>query len=315
MSNIKIGIIGAGYISKEHLIIIEAIDGVEVTGITSRTISKAKELANKYNVVSVYDNLNALIKNSDFDALMVLVSADQIYDVTKKLIPLQVPLFIEKPPGLFLRHTKNLLEFANKYETINMVGYNRRYYSVFHKGLDIIKKHGRLLGVTVEGHERFWKVSNKDQSNEVLSNWIIANSTHTIDLLRFFGGEIKNMHRFTKKINEQKGDQFVAALEFDSGSIGTYTSHWFSPGGWSVKLYGDGATVIYKPLETGIWFNKEFQEYDIIPDGVDEKFKPGFYRQMEAFIELVKNRKLKWPSMDLNDSFKTIELASSFYYA
>ena len=76
-----------------------------------------------------------------------------------------------------------------------------------------------------------------------------------------------------------------------------------------------GEEYVNKSLNNANEFNKEFQEYDIIPDGVDEQFKPGFYRQMEAFIELVKKRKLKWPSMDLNDSFKTIELASSFYYA
>ena len=101
-------------------------------------------------------------------------------------------------------------------------------------------------------------------------------------------------------------------MEFESGALGTYTSHWFSPGGWSVKLYGVGVTVEYKPLERGIWFNTDFQENEIIPDDVDLKFKPGFYRQMEAFIKMVNTEKLVWPGMDLDDSFKTMELAKKF---
>jgi len=314
MSNIKIGIIGAGNISKEHLEVLKFIDYVDIVGITSRTLSKAKKLAYNFNIIDVYDNPEKLIERSNLDGLMVLVSADQIYKVTKELIPFQIPLFIEKPPGLVPGHTKTLLKLANKHGTINMVGYNRRYYSIFHKGLEIINKHGQLLGVSIEGHERFWKISSKKQPKEILDNWIIANSTHTIDLIRFFGGEINNIRTFTNNIKEQNGDQFVASFEYASGSLGTYTSHWFSPGGWSVKLYGNGVTIIYNPLEKGMWFNKEFQKNEIIPDRVDQRFKPGFYRQMEAFLKLIKTRKLIWPSMDLNDSFRTIELANSFSY-
>ena len=146
MSGIRVGIIGAGNIAKEHLNVIRAIDEVKVAGITSRTIAKAKELAYEYNVGDVYENLDTLIKKSDLNALMVLVSTDQIFEVTKKLIPLQIPIFLEKPPGLFPDQTKTLLRLANKHATINMVGYNRRYYSIFQRGLEIIKKHGKLLG-------------------------------------------------------------------------------------------------------------------------------------------------------------------------
>ena len=90
-----------------------------------------------------------------------------------------------------------------------MVGFNRRYYSIFHKGLDVIDKHGRLLGVSIEGHERFWKIVNGGFPDTVKENWIYANSTHTIDLLRLLGGEIKSIHTLSKRLKEKNGDQFV----------------------------------------------------------------------------------------------------------
>ena len=285
--------------------------GVSAVGVTSRTISKAKELSNDYQIEHVCNNVYELIEKCVVDALLVFVSADQIFSLTEELIPQQIPLFIEKPPGLVPEQTNTLSKLAEKHGTNNMVGYNRRFYSIFHKGIKTIEKSGRLLGISVEGHERFWKIANRKPQN-ILDNWLYANSTHTIDLLRFFGGEIKDIITFTKILKEKNGDQFVASLEFDSGSLGTYTSHWFSPGGWSVKLYGVGVTVEYNPLERGIWFNTDFQENEIIPDEVDLKFKPGFYRQMEAFIKMVSTEKLVWPGMDLDDSFKTMELAKKF---
>ena len=309
------GIIGAGNIAQEHLKVIAAIKGVKATGITSRTISKAEGLANSFQIDQVYDGVAALVQKCAPDGILILVSANQIYDVAIKLLPEGIPLFLEKPPGLIPEQTKTLTNLADRHGTKNMVGYNRRYYSIFHKGLEIINKHGQLLGIAVKGHERFWKIANGDIPQKIRENWIYANSTHTIDLLRLFGGDIKKINALKNNVKEKNGDQFVASLEFDSGALGSYTSHWLSPGGWSVKLYGVGVTVEYKPLEKGIWINTDFQEREITPDEVDLKYKPGFYRQMEAFGKMVRTGKLDWPGVDLVKALKTMELAQKFYDA
>lgn len=308
-SDIRLGIVGAGNIAREHLKVIHALEGVKVSGIASRTVSKARELANVYAIGHVYESLDDLVEKCSMDAMLVLVSADQIFGVAQRLIPSRVPLFIEKPAGLHPAQTKTLAKLADKHGTKNMVGYNRRFYSIFHKGLEIINEHGGLLGIAVEGHERFWKIVNGGIPEVIRENWIYANSTHTIDLLRLFGGNTLKIHTLRKTLKEKNGDQFVAALEFESGSLGTYTSYWFSPGGWSVKLYGDGATVEYMPLEKGTWIDTDFNRYEITPDEVDTKFKPGFYRQMQAFIELVQTGRLSWPGMDLESAVMTMELA------
>ena len=50
---IKVGLIGAGNIAKEHLSVIDDLDNIIVTGITSRTLSKANELAKKFRIENV----------------------------------------------------------------------------------------------------------------------------------------------------------------------------------------------------------------------------------------------------------------------
>ena len=289
------------------------MNGVTAVGITSRTISKAEEISNDYQIDRVYNNVYELIEKCAVDALLVFVSADQVFTVTEKLIPQKIPLFIEKPPGLVPEETDTLFKLADENGTKNMVGYNRRFYSVFHKGIEIIKKSGRLLGVSVEGHERFWKVVNKKPQN-ILDNWLYANSTHTIDLLRFFGGEITSFNTISKSFKEKNGDQFVATVEFESGSLGTYTAYWYSPGGWSVALYGEGVTVIFKPLEESKWIDANFTEYKIEPDEIDKKYKPGFCGQLKAFCNMLKNGSLEWPGQDLAGALKTMQLAQKFLY-
>ena len=303
------GIIGAGQIAREHLKVIEALEGLSNSGITSRTISKAEEVANIFQIEHVCKGVDSLIDKCVPDALMVLVSANQIFQVTKELIPTGIPLFIEKPPGLMPEQTKTLVELAEKHGTKNMVGYNRRYYSIFHKGIELINQNGGLLGLAVEGHERFWKIAEGAVPDEVRENWVYANGTHTIDLLRFFGGEIKSISSLSKSLKEKNGDQFVASMKFESGALGTYTSHWYSPGGWSATLYGEGVTVKFKPLEKGIWIDSDLKEQPIVPEDIDVEFKPGFYRQMEAFRKLVSNGKVEWPGQDLEEVYRTMRLA------
>lgn len=291
------------------------MDGVRAVGITSRTLSKAKKLADISQIEQVYDTFDHLLEGCAPDGVMILVSANQIYDVAINLLPTGIPLFLEKPPGLYPEQTSALVKLADQYGTQTMVGFNRRYYSVFRKGLEVINNRGGLLGLAVEGHERFWKIAGRDIPDEIRQNWICANSTHTIDLLRLFGGEVKTINALSNSLKETNGDQFVASMKFASGAIGTYTSHWFSPGGWCVTLYGYGITVKFNPLEKGIWINTDFKENEIIPDEVDIKYKPGFYRQMETFLHLIRDGKMLPPALDLNGANKTMLLAKKISHA
>ncbi len=308
MSEIKLGIIGAGSIARKHLEAVAGIDWMRVVGLTSRTRSKAETLLNDFAIPDCCDDINELIESCRPDALLITVSADQMYSVTKEVFKRRLPFLMEKPPGLDPGETKRLAEIAGELSVPNMVGYNRRYYSIFHKGLNIIKEHGALLGVAIEGHERFWKIAG-EVNDHIRDRWIYVNSTHTIDLLRFFGGELVNVHALKNNHLEKRGDQFAAVMEFESGALGSYISYWYSPGGWGVRLFGEGVTVEFMPLEEGKWSGQDLIAHSISPDEVDVLYKPGFLRQMEAFGKLVQTEILEWPGVGLQEAFKTMLLA------
>jgi hypothetical protein len=71
-------------------------------------------------------------------------------------------------------------------------------------------------------------------------------------------------------------------------------------------LFGNGVAVKFKPLKMGIWIGSDFKEHEIVPDDIDLEFKPGFYRQMEGFINLIKTYILESPGMDLDETLKTM---------
>ena len=52
-----------------------------------------------------------MLKYCSLDAVMVLVSANQVYDVALNLLPTGIPLFLEKPPGPFTQGVVTLARF------------------------------------------------------------------------------------------------------------------------------------------------------------------------------------------------------------
>jgi predicted dehydrogenase len=283
---------------------------VEAVGVLSRTALKSEAFAREHGIPVVARDMADMVQQSQPDALMILVSEDQMKKAVLEAMGFGLPLFIEKPAGLTPEDNLELAQAAEKHKIRTMVGFNRRYYSIFHQGIEIIRRHGQLRGVVVEGHERMWRVRAGCKFPEaVLEQWIYANSTHTIDLLRFFGGEPRNISAITHSRMEKKGDQMAAIMEFESGAIGNYSAHWYSPGGWRVVLYGDGVTVEFKPLESGRWTNEKFETVDITPDDIDVQVKAGFGGQIRAFVKLVSDNDRSWPLLDLRGAYETMLLA------
>ena len=306
---IRIGIIGAGRVAAKHLEVLCATPAARLAGIASRTRTSADALAAAFGNTPVFDDMDQLVEHARPDALMVLVSAGEIAGVARKAMAYGLPLFIEKPAGLNVAESAALAARAESLGVRTMVGYNRRHYSIFRSGMEVVRSHGPLMGLLVEGHERIDVVrATGKHPQQVLAAWLYANATHTIDLLRFFGGEASNLTCMTRRHREPLGDQFGALIGFDSGAIGHYVSHWLSPGGWRVVLYGHGVTVEFKPLESGIWTEAGGKAQEIVPSAEDQRFKPGFYAQMQAFCRLVREPGLR-STEDLRGAHQTMLLA------
>ena len=79
---------------------------------------------------------------------------------------------------------------------------------------------------------------------------------------------------------------------------------------WSVKLFGDKVTVVFDPLEKGFWIAENFKKHEIIFSQEDKRFKPGFYKQMKAFQNLITSRELEWPAQDLFGAYRTMTIAN-----
>lgn len=310
MGEPRIGVVGAGNVARYHLDVLIALSSCKLIGATSRSISSASVLADCYGITEVYSSTRDLVTKGKPDALMVLVSPDNMFDVVRSLLDYRIPLFVEKPPALRFSEVEFLAEKASRLKVPTMVGLNRRYYSVFRRANENLGTSQIIHGIAIEGHERYWTLQNIPRN--VRKHWLFANSVHHIDLLRFFGGEIRDFKCFASATHGSQSDQFVASGIARSGALLNYISHWHSPGGWSVTLFCDQKTIKFSPLEQGVISDIHGRSELIQPHKCDVDFKPGFFQQGRAFIDLVNTGILTTPGQSLVDSLETFRLVDQF---
>ena len=310
MRRLKVGVIGAGDIAEKHLEVLAAFNDIEIAALCSRGHPRIYALAERFKVTQTFTDHRAMLDAVKFDAVFVLVSATQVAEVSAECLRRGLPTFMEKPPGLSVAETKGLLEIANSNGCLNMVGLNRRFFSVMEKASDAVLETGPIVSIAVEAPEKLAAVKALGMHPpEVIKGLLFANSVHCIDLLRFFGGDIKTICSLAGQWDEGQKNSFGALIRFEGGAMGQYVSNWMAPGSWNVTLYGYGRRVSLNPLERGTITDSGGESRALEPDELDTQFRPGLYRQDRYFLDCVtENRKVTRPAADLADALKTMEL-------
>jgi predicted dehydrogenase len=310
MKKLKVAVVGAGGIAEKHLEVLAHFQDVEVIALCNRGNPRALQLAHRFNVQGTYQDYRRMLDEVAMDAVLVLVSTTSIAEVASAFLERGIPTLLEKPPGLSLEETKRLCEIAETHGTINMVGLNRRFYSVMDSARRGIQQVGPLVSVVVEAPERLGEYTALGiHPPQVIERLLIANGIHCIDLLRFFGGEVDRVCAIAGKWFADQADSFMALLRFQGGATGVYIANWMSPGRWAVTLYGKGRRITIAPLERGIVSDTSGADCPIVPDERDIRFKPGLYAQNRYFLDCVQSgRPASYPAADLEDALKTMEL-------
>ena len=216
---------------------------------------------------------------------------------------------MEKPAGCASRETAHLAQMAGERGLVNMVGLNRRYYSVVQQALLAVLQLGPIRGIVIEAHEPISAFRSRQQFAPWLyDNWMLANSIHMIDLVRLLGGHVVDLKGFGVTSREPNGDNFTASMRTDTGALATFIACWDSAGGNQLRILGRGIAAELTP-ETGVLLYSGGRRFGLRPDWADQHFKPGLYAQNSAFLHAVCNNiKPTFPASDLADNVHTMQL-------
>ena len=314
MSRLRVAVIGAGNIAQQHLPILTNHPESEVVALCDLNPATLAETAQRFGIDEQVDSPEALLRRDDLDAVYVLVNVLYTAGVARQFIAAGLPTFLEKPPGICSADTGRLAELAQKHGTVAMVGVNRRFYSVNQAVKERMAEIGPLATITVEAHE--------DQSRHFLPEKIAdrprlhrrrmahSNGIHALDLLRFFGGEIAEVHAYRASFEQDYPDSFSAVLEFKSGAQGRALIDWISPGThrYELRTVGARATSGYGFNDAVVSVrNQPDQRFELDP--IDREYKAGFWGESTAFLKGARSgQQPPYPAASVADAHRTMQM-------
>lgn len=287
--NINVLLIGTGYMGKEYSKVLRSL-GVSHIGIC-RSEDSAERFTSETGVKALFGGLdNAFGKISPIpQKAIIAVSVDQLANTAISLIERGVKeILIEKPAGLKRVEIEKIMYSSNKFDSDVYVAYNRRFYASTEKALDIISKDGGVSSFNFEFTEWGFRIADSPHSPKVKEEWLLANSSHVIDLAFFLGGEPSEMSSFHSGSLSwhSRASKYAGAGVSDKGALFSYQANWDAPGRWAVEVLTREHRLYFKPMEKLFIQNKNsvVVEEVKIDDQIDVKFKPGLYKQVKAFL-------------------------------
>lgn len=312
MKSFKVSIIGAGLMAEEHIKAFVDIPFVEISGIHSRTHSRAEALANKYAIFNVHVSIDDLYKSTRADFLIIAVPELAVNGVCMAAFKYPWQILIEKPAGYDLQDAQKIADEAARVGVNAYVALNRRHYSSTRWVLeDLVSVQGQRL-VQVLDQENPQVALEGGQPPLVVENWMYANSIHLMDYLRIFcRGSIDKVERVVKW--DPLDPRFVVAkVTFSSGDIGIYQAVWNAPGPWSVAVNTQSKRWEMRPLEQASVQTYKARRSETIPTHEwDSKFKPGIRLQAEEVVRAARGELHNLPSLE--DGLATMKLVQQIY--
>ncbi len=286
--NKKVLLIGAGPMAVDYYKVLKALQ-CDITTV-GRSEKSAASFEEKTGTKILIDGVDKFLQQNKktFDAAIIAVGMEELAPTTVKLINNGFQnILVEKPAGMYDEDIRNLAQTAIQNSARILVAYNRRFYSSVLKAKKIIEEDGGVTSFNFEFTEWAHVIEPLNKFPGVKENWLLANSTHVIDLAFYLGGKPSEISCYTAgKLSWHDKAVFTGSGKTKDNVLFSYQANWAAPGRWGVEILTKNSRLILRPLEElqiqsigSVSINKV--ELD---NKMDTQFKPGLFLQTQEFL-------------------------------
>lgn len=143
---IRIGIAGTGTIVPDFLEAAARVDRMDVRAIcsTPRSVAKARELAETWNIPEVFSDYETMLQSPDLDVVYVAVPNHLHYDFSKKALEHGKSVICEKPFCSNLRQAEELRKLALERHLFLFEAISNQYFPNYEKVRGLLSELGQM---------------------------------------------------------------------------------------------------------------------------------------------------------------------------
>lgn len=211
MKNIRIGVIGVGYLGRFHAQKYAAMDGVELVGVVDADQERSHEIASEC-FTSSFEDYNELIDK--VDAVSIVVPTLQHHEIAAACLTKKIDILVEKPFTTTIEEAEDLIALAEKNGCILQVGHLERFNPAV-----LAMKPLLTHPLFIEAH-RISVFKNRGTDVDVVLDLMI----HDIDIiLSIVDAPLKTIHTVGAPVITKLTDIANARLIFENGCTANVT--------------------------------------------------------------------------------------------
>ncbi|MCL2212642.1 MAG: Gfo/Idh/MocA family oxidoreductase [Oscillospiraceae bacterium] len=252
MKKLKIGLIGCGYMMKNHMNGVRTFDDVEVVAVADPRPERTKDMMEFTGATRSYTSHKELYENEDnLDAVYIAVEPTAHNGIEETAIQRGIPFMVEKPMTIDMAQGKAISDAVTAKGLVTSVGFQDRYLDIVSRtkaeleGMDV----GMVYGSWIGGVPQVWWWMQKS----TCGGQLLEQNIHLVDLLRYFFGEadsvyatcgrgLVNPSEFPDTLPKYDTDDFsTATFTFKSGVVANLMSGCFVQAG---NQFPNGLNII-----------------------------------------------------------------------
>ena len=276
MTNIRIGIIGGGYMGKAHAVAFAAVGGLFDTAlrpvlemVCASTDTSAERYRASFGFNRATSDWRTLVNDPDVDAVVIASPQVTHKDIAIAAFQAGKPVFCEKPLGASLEESREMVAAAKEAGAINMVGFNYIRTPASQYARQLVAE-GRIGDVTYfrgEHTEDFLADATAPGTwrTEGMSNGTMGDlAPHMINAARGLIGPISSLIANVETVHATRGgvpvtndDQAQMMCKFENGAQGHLFFSRIATGrkmGYAYEIHGTlGAIRFDQEDQNALW--------------------------------------------------------------
>lgn len=275
----RIAVVGLGDIAqKAYLPVVANHLHIEPI-LCTRNEDTLHRIASQYRISETYNSLEALLQAKP-DAAMVHSATESHYEIIKKLLAANIPVFVDKPLSYTLAACDELLDLSVTNKTLLYVGFNRRFAPL----IQTLSKEKNPVQIT-------WQKNRVNQPGDPRV-FVFDDFIHVIDSLLFLakgtihGMQVRSLKKdhllHTLQVQWQQGDTFV------QGSMNRVSGATLE----LVDYYTAGDTWQINDFTTCSHFSNGRQELLNAASWDSALHKKGFHNMIEDWLQALSEKEL-----------------------
>ena len=316
----RLGLMGSGNMARVHAKHWSRMSDVEIVGVVSHDITKARKIASTVNATA-YRHMDEMLADANPDIIDICTPTPTHKEFALQSLAAGKPTFLEKPMGRSVAECDEIIAAVDKAKVPFMVGHVVRFFPEYAQakrmvvsgaiGIPAAARAARLAGhPTGSWQNWYWDPA---QSGGVILDMII----HDFDWMRWCLGDVDRV--FAKglyNVGDGKFDYGLVTLHFASGALGHVTGSWahLGPFRTTFELCGD-AGMLEHDSEKSVPFSARYRESETGAAGVAIPESPLFdeddpyYRELRHFIDVIEGK--AQPIVTAQDARAAVQIAAA----